>query len=148
VYSSASRAGASRTLDGPYLMLPLFGPSSVRDAPARLADEYTDGRHYLDNSSLRWGIWVGEKVELRASLLPLDATLDNAYDPYAFVRNAWVQHRNYMISDGVVPADNNDLEPEPDAEPEVAPGPESTPGPGATPAPESAPGPAPAAAGN
>jgi len=133
---------------GPYIMLPLFGPSSVRDAPARLADEYTDGRHYLDNSSLRWGIWVGEKVELRASLLPLDATLDNAYDPYAFVRNAWVQHRNYMISDGVVPADNNDLEPEPDAEPEVAPGPESTPGPGATPAPESAPGPAPAAAGN
>jgi phospholipid-binding lipoprotein MlaA len=119
-------------------MLPLFGPSSVRDAPARLADEYTDGRRYLNDSNLRWGIWVGEKVELRASLLPLDATLDNAFDPYAFVRNAWVEHRKYMINDGRTPADNGDLEMEPDPEPDPAP----TSGP--APAPTSGPAPAPA----
>src|SRR5260221_5382792 len=54
---------------GPYLMVPLLGPSSLRDAPAKLADEYSSGRHYIKDSTVRWGLWVTEKLELRASLL-------------------------------------------------------------------------------
>src|SRR4029077_8029849 len=34
---------------GPYIMLPIFGPSSVRDAPTRLADDYTNARHYIND---------------------------------------------------------------------------------------------------
>lgn len=104
---------------GPYLMLPFFGPSSVRDAPARLADEYTDGRHYINDSTVRWGIWTAEKLELRASLLDLDPTLDHAYDPYAFVRSAWVQRRDYKVRDGEVSEDAADLDPDPEAEGEA-----------------------------
>ena len=89
-------------------------------------------------------------MELRASLLPLDATLDNAYDPYAFVRNAWVEHRKYMINDGAQPSDNGDLETELDLESEEAPAPEPAPGPKpeSTPAPGSAPAQPPAPSGN
>ena len=93
---------------GPYLMVPLLGPSSFRDAPSKLADEYSNGRHYLQDSTLRWGLWVTEKLELRASLLDTDATIERTYDPYAFVRNAWMQRREYQVRDGAVdetPAD-------------------------------------------
>jgi len=104
---------------GPYLMLPLFGPSNFRDGPAALVDEYTNGRHYLQDSDLRWGLWAVDKLELRASLLDADATLKRSYDPYAFVRNAWLQRRQYLVKDGAVdetPADFGD-----DTPPEVTP---------------------------
>jgi phospholipid-binding lipoprotein MlaA len=85
---------------GPYLMLPLLGPSSLRDAPAKLPDEYGDGRHYLTDPYVRWGLWTTSKLELRAGLLDADQVLDNTYDPYAFVRNAWLQRRQYQVRDG------------------------------------------------
>ncbi len=87
---------------GPYLMLPLLGPSTLRDAPAKLADEYANGRHYLQDPYLRWGLWTTDKLEKRASLLDADAMLERAYDPYAFVRNAWLQRREYQVRDGAV----------------------------------------------
>jgi len=104
---------------GPYLMLPLLGPSTMRDAPAKLVDEYTDGRHYLQNSDLRWGLWATDRLESRASLLDADATIQRAFDPYAFVRNAWLQRREYKVKDGAVeevPADFGE-----DAPPDVPP---------------------------
>jgi len=104
---------------GPYLMVPLLGPSSLRDAPAKLADEYTNGRHYIQDPDVRWGLWATDKLELRATLLDADATLERSYDPYAFVRNAWLQRRQYLVKDGAVdetPADFGD-----DAPPDVAP---------------------------
>ncbi len=94
---------------GPYIMLPIFGPSSVRDAPARVADDYTDARHYITEPYLDWGLWAVGKIETRASLLDLDAALDRTFDPYAFIRNAWIQRREYLVRDG---------EPEPDSAPE------------------------------
>ena len=87
---------------GPFLMIPLLGPSTVRDAPARLVDEYLNGRHYLQDSNLRWGLWATDKLELRANLLDAEAVLDRTFDPYAFVRNAWLVRREYAVRDGDV----------------------------------------------
>jgi phospholipid-binding lipoprotein MlaA len=87
---------------GPYLVIPLLGPSSIRDAPAKLADEYANGRHYLSDRNLGYGLWVTSKLELRAGLLDADAVLEHTYDPYAFVRNAWLQRREYQVRDGAV----------------------------------------------
>jgi len=92
---------------GPFLELPLLGPSTVRDAPSKLVNEYTDGRHYISDMTVRWGLWAVDKVELRASLLSTDALLQKAYDPYAFLRNAWLQRREYEVRDGDVPADTD-----------------------------------------
>jgi phospholipid-binding lipoprotein MlaA len=111
---------------GPYIMLPIFGPSSVRDAPARLADDYTDARHYISNPYVNWGIWGIDKIETRASLLDLDAALDRTFDPYAFIRNAWIQRRQYLVRDGEPESDTSIEDPgiedpEPPSEPPAQP---------------------------
>lgn len=98
---------------GAYVMLPLFGPSSVRDAPMRLADDYTDIRHYFTNPYVNWGLWGVDKIEVRASLLDLDAALDRSFDPYALIRNAWIRRREYLVRDGDMPEESLEAEPDP-----------------------------------
>jgi phospholipid-binding lipoprotein MlaA len=100
---------------GPYVMLPIFGPSSVRDAPTRLVDNYTYAWTYSTDPYVQWGLWGIDKIEVRASLLDLDATLDRTYDPYAFIRNAWIQRREYQVRDGEMADDNPDADAEADA---------------------------------
>jgi phospholipid-binding lipoprotein MlaA len=87
---------------GPYLVIPLLGPSSLRDGPAKLVDEYANGRHYLNDQYVNYGLWVTSKLDLRAGLLDADAVLERTYDPYAFVRSAWLQRREYQVRDGAV----------------------------------------------
>jgi phospholipid-binding lipoprotein MlaA len=101
---------------GPYIMLPVFGPSSVRDAPMRLADDYTNVRHYISDPWVQWGMWGIEHLEVRASLLDLDAALDRSFDPYALIRNAWIQRREYLVRDGNMPDEPPEDEPDPAAE--------------------------------
>jgi len=101
---------------GPYLMLPVLGPSSIRDGLARIPDDYTTIRHYLNDAWLRWGLWGLDQVDTRAGLLQGDAILDEVYDDYAFVRSAWLQRREYLVRDGEVPADDL-LEPADEAPP-------------------------------
>ncbi len=99
---------------GPYLVLPLLGPSSLRDAPALAADAQTDLRVQLDfDTETRIALGVLTVVDGRASLLGADETLDSAFDRYAFIRNAWQQRREYLVRDGDVP-EEAPLEPEPD----------------------------------
>jgi phospholipid-binding lipoprotein MlaA len=99
---------------GPYLVLPLLGPSSLRDAPALAADAKTDLRVQLDfDTQTRVALGVLTVVDRRASLLSADETLDSAFDRYAFIRDAWQQRREYLVRDGNVP-DEAPLEPEPD----------------------------------
>jgi phospholipid-binding lipoprotein MlaA len=90
---------------GPYLMLPIFGPSTVRDAPAKVIDHFTTPRTYLLSTNADLGLSVVGVVDKRAGLLNTDEMIDNAYDPYAFLRNAWLQRREYQVRDGNVPPD-------------------------------------------
>jgi phospholipid-binding lipoprotein MlaA len=87
---------------GPYLMVPLFGPSTVRDLPARGVDTFTDPSHYLEDDSTRYTIDAVGIIDLRAGLLDLDDELNQSFDRYAFVRNAWLQRRDYKVEDGNV----------------------------------------------
>jgi phospholipid-binding lipoprotein MlaA len=109
---------------GPYLMLPVLGPSSVRDAFARAADTYMEPVYYLGDESTRYIIRGIDLLDMRASLLELDAQLERTFDRYAFVRNAWLQRREYQVKDGNVEDDSMELEEgfidEPAAEPAEA----------------------------
>jgi phospholipid-binding lipoprotein MlaA len=97
---------------GPYLVLPILGPSSVRDTFARAADTYMEPVYYLEDDSTRYIIRVIELIDMRASLLDLDSQLGRSYDPYAFVRNAWLQRREYQVKDGNVEDQSLELEEE------------------------------------
>ncbi|HYL03746.1 MAG TPA: VacJ family lipoprotein [Steroidobacteraceae bacterium] len=85
---------------GPYLVLPLLGPSDVRDAFGKTGDFFSDPRHYIGNDLLSYSLWGLGVVDTRAHLLDLDAVLESAYDPYAFVRNAYLQNREFKVSGG------------------------------------------------
>jgi phospholipid-binding lipoprotein MlaA len=87
---------------GPFVELPILGPSDARDAPARLVDTYTNPRQYIKNDWIKYGLYLPDFVDRRAALLPLDSTLKNTYDPYAFVRDAYLARRAYLVSDGKV----------------------------------------------
>jgi phospholipid-binding lipoprotein MlaA len=90
---------------GPFVELPLLGPSDLRDAPARLVDTYTNPHQYIRNTDVKWGLYLVDLVDKRASLLSLDETLKHVYDPYAFIRDAYLQRRAYLVSDGKVSED-------------------------------------------
>lgn len=86
---------------GPYLVLPFLGPSTLRDAPASYVDGRTDLRVELDlDPALRALLFAASAVDSRAELLSLDASIAEAYDPYAFVRDAWLQRREFQVQDG------------------------------------------------
>jgi phospholipid-binding lipoprotein MlaA len=85
---------------GPFVELPILGPSDLRDAPSRFVDSYTNPRQYVKNPWVKYGLWLPSLVNTRAALLPLDETLAHVYDPYAFVRDAYLQRRAYLVSDG------------------------------------------------
>ncbi len=85
---------------GPFVELPILGPSDLRDGPAKVVDAYTKPTQYIKNPYIAYGIYLPYLVDLRAGLLPLDETLRNVYDPYAFVRDAYLARRAYLVSDG------------------------------------------------
>lgn len=89
---------------GPFINLPLLGPSSVRDAPMRALDFLTNPLQYAQIPwEAEWGQRVIGVVHSRSELLPLDETLQRTYDPYAFIRDAWAQQREFNVYDGNPP---------------------------------------------
>jgi phospholipid-binding lipoprotein MlaA len=87
---------------GPYLVLPLLGPSTVRDAPSRVVDNFTNPRQYMGRTA-NISIAALSLLNERAELLSLDQTLKNTFDPYVFIRDAYLKRRDYQIADGNVP---------------------------------------------
>src|SRR3954467_15890086 len=86
---------------GPYLVLPLFGPSTVRDAVGSLGNYYVNPLSYIDPAGLSWALYGLNIVNVRANLLGASDVLEGAaLDKYSFVRNAYLQRREYLLSDG------------------------------------------------
>jgi phospholipid-binding lipoprotein MlaA len=89
---------------GPYLVLPLLGPSTLRDAPAKAVDPswyYVDA---IDPERLYWGLWALDKVRTRANLLQAESVIEQAaLDRYSFIRDAWLQRRRSQVYDGNPP---------------------------------------------
>lgn len=85
---------------GPYVVLPLLGPSTVRDMfgiAVRLS--YTDPLNALDSPDREYALFT-RLLSTRAGLLPADAVLEAQPDQYLFIREAWLQRRNHLIHDG------------------------------------------------
>ncbi|MCR4301378.1 MAG: VacJ family lipoprotein [Sulfuricaulis sp.] len=91
--------------DGPYLVLPFFGPSNIRDGASRPVDWYTYPPNHMEEHSTRDKMFVVEVVDKRAQLLDAGDILEQAAgsDPYIFVREAFRQRRLSLIHDGNPP---------------------------------------------
>ncbi|MCC8405049.1 VacJ family lipoprotein [Paraburkholderia sp. MMS20-SJTN17] len=86
---------------GPYLVLPLFGPSTVRDAVGSIGNYYVNPISYIDPPGLSWALYGLNIVNTRANLLGAGEVLEGAaLDKYSFVRNAFLQRRQYLLSAG------------------------------------------------
>ena len=88
---------------GPYVVLPLLGGRTLRHAGAIPADIYTDPVTYVEDDTTRWGLRILELVDLRAGLLDQEKLIRG--DRYIFLRDAYLQRRQFMISDGETGAD-------------------------------------------
>jgi phospholipid-binding lipoprotein MlaA len=86
---------------GPYVVLPLIGPSTVRDTAGLVGDyggNITMGMGLIDDDTVRWSLYGLYFIDKRASLLQATDTVDRiALDPYSFVRDAYLQRREAMV---------------------------------------------------
>jgi phospholipid-binding lipoprotein MlaA len=94
---------------GPYFVLPFLGPSTVRDTGGFVADQYTSPLSYASSPYIQNGLTGLDLIHHRSELLPLQDTLDNAFDPYVVVRSAYLQRREYQVKDGKVPDDETEI---------------------------------------
>ena len=94
---------------GPYLVLPIFGPSNVRDAVGKLPALYLSDPLFLINDEpylgagryglLHAGFRTLHAIDLRAQLLGADALVKIQLDPYLFLRETYRQRRQHAIDD-------------------------------------------------
>ncbi len=89
---------------GPYLMLPFIGPTTLRDGPAIFVDSRLQPQSYLEDQGARNAVRVLDIVSIRAKYMDADQALPEK-DPYSFVRDAYLQRREYLIKDGQVTDD-------------------------------------------
>lgn len=97
-------------MDGEYMVLPFFGPSTVRDVWRLPIDGYffdplswyANNHHYNGLQYLPQAIYL---VTLRSRAIDAESFLKSAYDPYVFMRDAYRQQRLYQIYDGSPPAE-------------------------------------------
>ena len=99
--------------DGPYIVLPIFGPSTVRDSVGFAVDYLSDPITYVDPTRARNQLNATRFVNQRADLLEATQVLKTTLDPYQFVRDAYLQRRRNLIYDGKPPPDKDTLEPPP-----------------------------------
>ena len=94
--------------DGPYIVLPLLGPSSLRDTVGWVGDVYAWPITYVDPDRDRNALialrFLGQRAELLDATTILEAA---ALDPYEFTRDAYLQRRRNLVYDGRPPLDND-----------------------------------------
>ena len=130
LFDPASSAGLARNYNdlgltfghwgvhpGPFFELPILGPSDVRDGLSKIPESYLRPITYIPNNWVEYGLYLPYAVDVRASLLPLQSTIDQAFDPYAVIRDAYLARRAYLVSDGKVSPSSELIDPDADQNP-------------------------------
>ncbi len=85
---------------GPYVVVPAIGPSTVRDVFGLVFDSVFNPFQYSDAYYSRTALFLVEEIDARASVLALDELIFG--DRYIFLREAYLQRRDYLIADGEI----------------------------------------------
>lgn len=89
---------------GAYVVLPLLGPSTVRDTIAVPFDRLASPALLINDGRWQFGITALQLVNARANLLGAGRVIDDiALDKYSFVRDAYLQRRRSLVYDGNAP---------------------------------------------
>lgn len=97
--------------EGPYLVLPFFGPSTLRDGSSKLlVDWRTDPLYYYDDNEVRqYSLYALDFVDTRADLLHASSIIEkSSTDAYLFTREAYLQRRRNLVYDGNPPEDEGE----------------------------------------
>ena len=96
---------------GPYLFIPIFGPTTFRDGSGWIIRGFTTPIGYIPDVPLRNTLWGIGAVDLRAQALQAESIVGQAaLDPYTFIRRAYLQRRRYLVYDGQPPPAKEDDE--------------------------------------
>lgn len=107
---------------GPYLVLPLLGPSTVRDGASLVVDRQGAISRLPPTEAGRLGVTALELINLRTNLLPTTDLLDKvALDKYTFVRDGFLARRRDVVYDGAAPANAGSDDPGDSAPPPAKP---------------------------
>jgi len=99
---------------GAYLVLPILGPSTIRDGFGLLLDTQADLVFQIDGVPVHNSLYGTRAIANRANLLDASSVIEQAaLDKYAFVRDAWLQRRRNLVYDGNPPREREDPDDEP-----------------------------------
>ena len=91
---------------GPYVMLPLLGPKTLRDAIMTPLDILSNPLYHYEVTSVRDKLTVLRIIDLRYRLLAVDKLLESSKDKYITTRESYLQNRTYEVYDGYPPEDD------------------------------------------
>jgi phospholipid-binding lipoprotein MlaA len=97
--------------EGPYVVLPLLGPSTVRDSAGLFVDttsdtnmiSKTEGISFISSSAINI-------IDKRVELLPMTDMLDLSDDPYTMMRSSYLQKRKFDVFDGSLPVEEDEFD--------------------------------------
>jgi phospholipid-binding lipoprotein MlaA len=95
--------------DGAYVVLPIFGPRTVRDTAGLIVDVAADPVGHIDHIPTRNVLLALRTIDIRADLLPADNVIEEAaLDKYSYIRDGYLQARRSQIHDGNPPREKLD----------------------------------------
>lgn len=87
---------------GPYLVLPLLGPSTVRDTGGMAVDTLANPITYIDDNAWRFGLVGLAYIDLKSDMLSTgDLIAEAALDEYDFIKSAYLERRRAQIEDDI-----------------------------------------------
>lgn len=93
--------------EGPYVVLPFFGPSTVRDTVGLAVDSAQKTKRTKNiKTAQKVGITVSQTIDTRVKLLPATDLLKRADDPYISLRSAYLQKRQFDVYNGKPPEED------------------------------------------
>lgn len=106
----AQTLGAWGVPTGPYFIIPFLGPSTPRGLTGLVADAALNPISYIGLDLIRYGLSGLKLIDVRADHLSTSKIADEAaLDRYEFIRNAYLQRRNYLVYDGNPPLNEDEF---------------------------------------
>ena len=94
--------------EGPYLMLPFFGPKTLRSLTGDFTDVLFNPLLNINDTNLKMKVNLINILQDRSDFSTLEEELDNSFDPYQYIKDSYTQNRMYKIHNGIITEDDEE----------------------------------------